>query len=270
MTVLITGSTGLVGSRLLQRLVDAGIDCRALVRPGKTIPAGVTAVEGDILDPETLAAAVEGVTAIIHLAAVLRTPDPDEVWRVNLEGTRNLIDATLIHAPAARFIMASTGLVYSEVPHPALEDDLADAQQPYPASKIAAEKALQESGLNWSVLRFGFVYGDADGHLQMLPQLAAMLKWHPARSVSLIHHQDIAAHVRIAIAGAFDGRIINATDDAPTTVYEIARIVGTPIESSDEPLLNPWAGRLDGTLARTLGFVTNVPTVQQAALAGAL
>ncbi|WP_390889744.1 NAD-dependent epimerase/dehydratase family protein, partial [Leclercia adecarboxylata] len=49
MTILVPGGTGLVGTRLLPRLMDAGIDCRVLVRAGKSIPHGVTAVEGDIL-----------------------------------------------------------------------------------------------------------------------------------------------------------------------------------------------------------------------------
>jgi len=87
-TILVTGGTSLVGSRLRPRLLDAGIECRALVRPGKELPAGVTPVGGDILDPESLSAAAQGVSAIVHLAAVLRTPDPDEIWKVNLEGTR--------------------------------------------------------------------------------------------------------------------------------------------------------------------------------------
>src|ERR1019366_1364269 len=98
MTILVTGGTHLVGSRLLKRSVEAGIDCRALVRPGKELPAGVTAIEGDILDPKSLMAAVEGVSAIIHLAAVFRTTNEDEIWKVNLEGTHNLIAAVKAHA----------------------------------------------------------------------------------------------------------------------------------------------------------------------------
>ena len=50
-TLLLTGATGLVGSRLLPRLVDAGFDCRALVRRDTAVPAGVTAVRGDLEDP---------------------------------------------------------------------------------------------------------------------------------------------------------------------------------------------------------------------------
>jgi UDP-glucose 4-epimerase len=73
MTILVTGGTGLVGSRLLRRFVDARVDCRALVRPGKEVPAGATPVEGDLLEADSLKKAVEGVSAIVHLAAVFRT-----------------------------------------------------------------------------------------------------------------------------------------------------------------------------------------------------
>ena len=113
MTVLVTGATGLVGTRLLPRLVAAGIDCRALVRGDKPVPEGVTTIKGDILKPDSLAAAVDGVDAIIHLAAVLRTNNPEDIWRANVEGTGNLIAAAKKNAPSARFVMASTGLVYN-------------------------------------------------------------------------------------------------------------------------------------------------------------
>src|ERR1700733_7292847 len=114
MAILVTGGTGLVGSRLLRRFVDAGVDCRALVRPGKEVPTGATRVEGDLLDVDSLKPAVEGVAAIVHLAAVFRTPNQDAIWRANLDGTRNLIAAAKAHAPQSRFVMARTGLVYDE------------------------------------------------------------------------------------------------------------------------------------------------------------
>ena len=71
--ILLTGVTGLVGERLLRRLADAGMDCRALVREGKSVPAGVVVVEGDLFNSQSLAEAVKDVSAIIHLAAVFRT-----------------------------------------------------------------------------------------------------------------------------------------------------------------------------------------------------
>jgi hypothetical protein len=125
MALLVTGGTGLVGSRLLKRFAEAGIDCRALVRPGKKLPEEVTAIEGDILSPGSLASAVEGVSAIVHLAALFRTSDEAGIWKINLEGTRNLIAAVKDHAPGARFLMASSSNVYDpDISHPGREDDV--------------------------------------------------------------------------------------------------------------------------------------------------
>ncbi|CAM3939829.1 NAD(P)-dependent oxidoreductase [Kibdelosporangium persicum] len=271
MTILLTGVTGLVGARLLPRLVDAGIDCRALVRPGRSVPDGVAAVEGDVLDPQSLARAVDGVSAIVHLAAVLRTPDPARIEEVNVRGTRNLIAAAQEGAPLARFVMASTGLVYGPgLDRPAREKDPAEAPMPYPVSKVKAEKALRESGLNWSVLRLAFVYGDADDHLRSAPALLGNWNWHPAQRLSLVHHRDIATAVLLALTGAMDGRVVNIGDESPTSVYEIAGIVGADYQASAEPLTDPWMGQMDVTLARQLGFRPSVPTVYQAAREGAL
>jgi UDP-glucose 4-epimerase len=271
-TILITGGTGLVGSRLLPRLVEAGIDCRAVVRPGKQLPAGVTPVQGDILDPASLTQAVEGVSAIVHLAALFRGADTDAIWTVNLQGTRNLIAAVQTHVPEARLIMASTGRVYNDdLSRPAKESDQTAAQDPYPASKLAAENELRDSGLNWSILRLGFVYGDRDGHLQAAPKLLLTnWNWHPAQVLSLVHHRDIPTAVRLALTGVMDGRVVNIIDESPVSVAEIADLVGDPYQPSADPLTNPWMGHMDGTLARTLGYQPTVPTVYQAARDDAL
>src|SRR5690606_30099215 len=138
MTILVTGATGLVGARLLPRLVEAGMDCRALVRAGKEAPAGGRGVEGDLFDSWTLAQAVDGISDIIHLAAVFRTQNTDLIWKSNLEGTKNLIAAVKAHAPKARFVFSSTSNVYERGLHPGNEDDSLDPQHAYPASKVAA------------------------------------------------------------------------------------------------------------------------------------
>jgi nucleoside-diphosphate-sugar epimerase len=263
MSVLITGATGLVGERLLPRLVDTGYACRALLRSGKSCPEEIDAVTGDILDPSSLANAVQGVSAIVHLAAVFRTQDTDLIWKSNLDGTRNLIAAVKTHAPDARFIMSSTSHVYNKNnPHPGKEDDPVGPQHAYPASKVAAEKELRESGLNWSILRFPFVYGDGDGHLQSLPKHAST--WHPAQRMSTIHHRDIAQAVAMALEGVFDRRIVNLADEAPSSIYELAGIVGSRLDSSSEPLACPWYLHVDTSLARSLGFRPSIRTVYQA------
>jgi len=265
MTILLTGATGLVGARLLPRLVERGEDCRALVRPGKEAPAGATAVQGDLFDTASLADALTGVSAIIHLAAVFRTQDTDLIWKSNLEGTRSLIAAAQAHAPDARFIMASTSNVYGRnLTRPGRETDSVEPEQAYPASKVAAEKLLQESTLNWSIVRFPFVYGDADGHLEMLPKLLHLFDFHPANRMSTIHHRDIATAMGLALKGTFDGRIVNISDDAPTTIYELVELAGGTMDPSSEALQNPWYQHIDASLARRLGFQPTVRSVYQA------
>src|SRR5689334_10968195 len=132
-TILVTGSTGMVGSRLLPRLAQR-FDVRALLRGGAQPPEGATGVHGDLNDPASLESAVADVDAIVHLAAVFRTDDEDAIWRANRDGTRNLLDAARIHAPEARVIMTSTSNVYDvAAARPGREDDTPAAGAAYPA-----------------------------------------------------------------------------------------------------------------------------------------
>jgi UDP-glucose 4-epimerase len=86
----------------------------------------------------------------------------------------------------------------------------------------------------------------------------------------MIHHQDIATAVHLALAGVMDGRIVNLVDEAPTSIYELIALLGATMEPSSRPLEHPWSGHADGTLARTLGFTPTVATVYQAQREGAL
>lgn len=265
MTILVTGATGLVGPRVLRRLTDSGIACRALVRPGREVPSGAERAEGDLQDVAALERAVRGVSATVHLAAVFRTQDETAIWKANLDGTKNLITASKNAAPKARFIMASTINVYAyDLGRPAREDDATTTETAYAASKLAAESELRGSGLTWSVLRLPFIYGDGDGHLESTPAILASTHTHPAQRFSVLHHQDLASAVELALTGATDGRIVNVAGDAPVSVYEMAQIGGGDYEPSSEPLANPWRGQVDSSLARSLGFRPQVLTVYQA------
>ena len=153
--ILITGTTGLVGSRLLPRLIADGHECRALVRSDAQLSAEAVAVRGDLADPSSLVDAVEGVDVVVHLAALFRTDDEDAIWRTNLDGTRNLVDAVLSHAPGARLVMTSTGNVYNhDQARPGVETDTCNPTAAYPASKVAAEALLRDSGLTWACLLY--------------------------------------------------------------------------------------------------------------------
>lgn len=99
--VLVTGVSGFVGSAVARQLVEAGHRVRALVRP--TSPRGnlagldVEVVEGDLRDAASLARALAGTGHLFHVAADYRlwAPDPEEIVRANVEGTRLVMEAAL-------------------------------------------------------------------------------------------------------------------------------------------------------------------------------
>jgi len=82
--------------------------------------------------------------------------------------------------------------------------------------------------------------------------------------MSTIHHRDIATAMALALKGTFDGRIVNISDDAPTTIYELMELVGGTMAPSSEAMRNPWYQHIDASLARSLGFQPTVRSVYQA------
>lgn len=100
MAVLVTGGTGFVGSRLVRKLLDRGETVRCLVR--KSSPQGnldglaVEQVVGDLQDTASLVRAVQGCRVVYHVAADYRlwSKDPRELYLNNVDGTRNLLEAS--------------------------------------------------------------------------------------------------------------------------------------------------------------------------------
>lgn len=97
MTTLLTGATGFVGSAVLRQLKAAGHDVRALVRPSSRVENlegyAVDIVRGDLADAELLESALAGCDALFHVAADYRlwAADPAEIYRSNVDGTRNIM-----------------------------------------------------------------------------------------------------------------------------------------------------------------------------------
>jgi len=120
-TALVTGSTGFVGSNLVLALNRRGIAVRALQR--KTSPQDAISgleyepVIGDLLDVDSLAAAVEGVDWVFHVAAVSdwRHTPAEVVYRVNVDGARNMMEAAK-RAGVQRFVLTSSSAALGKPP----------------------------------------------------------------------------------------------------------------------------------------------------------
>src|ERR1700722_7422749 len=276
MRILVTGATGKVGSRLARRLAQRGDQVRVLVRdPARAADlhqAGIELAEGDVLNVDSLAAAVRGVDAVVHCAAFFRGATPEHAHAVNDLGTQHLAGAARA-ASVKRFIFTSTGLVYgSNGGRLAREDDPCAPTAAYPVSKLAAEGFLLAiEGLDVRVLRLPFVYGDGDPHIEDV--IPVMRDFPPTQRMSIAHHADVAQAVaRLIDAPSPAHRIYNVVDDeAPDLATLFASVGAPPPDGSDAERARAFDTLLDGRRIREdLGFKPKFPRLADAIAAGAL
>jgi dihydroflavonol-4-reductase len=150
---LVTGATGFVGSAVARALVARGHRVRVLARPdsNRRNLAGLTVeiAEGAMEDPRSLARAVAGCRYVYHVAADYRiwVPDPAPMFRVNVEGTRDLLTAAL-EAGTERVVhtssVATLGLVAGGSADEETPSGIDDMIGPYKRSKFAAEEVVRE------------------------------------------------------------------------------------------------------------------------------
>ncbi|WP_394840735.1 NAD(P)-dependent oxidoreductase [Pendulispora brunnea] len=265
MKILVTGATGKVGSRLIKYLARRGDRVRALVRSltraADLREDGIELVEGDLLDADSLTAAVRGVDAVVHCAAFFRGATPEQAHAVNDLGSQHLAIAAR-DASVGRFIFTSTGTVYgSNGGRPAHEDDPCAPTAAYPVSKLAAERfLLATEGLDARVLRLPFVYGDGDPHIE--EAISFMRTFPPTQRLSIGHHADVAQAVALLLdARSPAHRIYNVVDDeAPDLATLFASVGAPPPDGSDAERARAFDALLDGRRIREdLGFKPKFP-----------
>ena len=154
--VLVTGSDGFIGSHVVEELVRAGANVKAVVLYNSfnswgwldTVSAdvmkSVEVIAGDVRDPHFMISAAAGCTDVIHLAALIAIPfsylAPDSYVETNVRGTVNVLQAAR-HAGVRRFVQTSTSEVYGSAQSvPIKESHPLVGQSPYSASKIASDQ----------------------------------------------------------------------------------------------------------------------------------
>ena len=153
MTVLVTGAAGFVGSAVVRRMLGRGYAVRALVRQTSDRRnlegLEIETVVGDLTDRASLVRALRGCTGLCHVAADYRlwVPDPGPIFRVNVDGTRDLLEAAA-EAGVERIVYTSSVATLGNLPGgaPADEDTpvtFAHMIGPYKQSKFRAERQVQ-------------------------------------------------------------------------------------------------------------------------------
>ena len=119
---LVTGATGHIGNVLIRKLLEQGRRVRALVWRGEDTSSlqglSVEQIEGDVLDPASLDPALQGVDTVYHLAGIISIMPGQHplVWRVNVEGTRNVLDAAR-RKRVRRLVYTSSIHALQRIPH---------------------------------------------------------------------------------------------------------------------------------------------------------
>ena len=209
--LLLTGGTGFVGYYLAHALAAAGRPFAALVRPGadtrqlQELEPFCTLIEGDLLDPLTLFDALEGMTAVLHAAALVSFEDKheEEMLAVNGTGTANLINM-MIQAGTRRLVYISSVAVLNRIDGgkavtvadrwPLKRPDTA-----YARSKFAAEREIwrgQAEGLSVAALYPSTILGAGDWNGPNTPNLWKRvdegLRIHPRGSAGFVDVRDVA------------------------------------------------------------------------------
>jgi len=282
--VLVTGATGFLGGVLAASLHEHGYRVRALARDTsdvrKLAELGVEIVRGDVTDRASLQAAVQGQRFVFHAAAKVSDWAPrEEFFQVNTEGTRHVVEACqqngverLVHVSSLTVLglPRSGALVDENTPYPVP----AEADDPYTASKTAAEKLVREShgakGLATTVVRPGVIWGGGDPTI--LPRIIGLLRRRRMiyldgghNILGLSHVQNLSLGLRLAAetpkaAGALyhvtDGEEITAR--LATDLLAEAMGVPKPRVSLPFPLAYALAGALE-LGARAVGRKTPPP-----------
>ncbi|MCP2257892.1 NAD dependent epimerase/dehydratase, LLPSF_EDH_00030 family [Streptoalloteichus tenebrarius] len=269
-TVAVTGAEGFIGSHLVELLVRSGHRVRAMALYNsfgswgwlESLPADVLAevevVLGDVRDPASVRELVAGAEVVYHLAALIAIPysyrAPRSYVDTNVVGTLNVLDAVR-EAGTPRLVHTSTSETYGTARTvPISEDHPVQAQSPYAASKVGADKLVESYHLSFGVpaviLRPFNTFGPRQSARAVIPttisQLAAGVdelrlgSLRPTRD--FLYVADTAAAflaVGTAPADAVVGEQFNAGTGEEVSigqlVEDIARLMGRQVQVVEDP-----------------------------------
>jgi len=168
MKVLLTGALGNIGSNTVDALLAEGhdvvafdLESRKARKLASRFDERVHVAWGDITDPAVVRAALDGMDAVVHLAAIVNPERaPDLARRVNVDAMHSLIALMQASPTARRLVFASSMGIFGDIQdrEPPLRVDTAvSPTNEYGRHKLACEEAIRQSRLKWSILRLAGV-----------------------------------------------------------------------------------------------------------------
>lgn len=265
MDILVTGGTGFVGANLVRALLADGHSVRVLARPqsDRRALAGcpVEVVPGDLLDRNSLGRAVTGCRVVFHVAADYRlwTRTPSALYRANVDGTRNVLEACA-RAEVERVVYTSTvgALGIPEDGRPGAETTPARLEEmvgPYKRSKFLAERVAEEyaaRGVPVVIVNPSAPVGPWD--VKPTPTGQMIVDFLRGRMVAtldtglnLVHVRDVArGHILAAEKGRIGEKyILGHQNCSLAEIFALlARITGLPAPRHRVPYAVAWLGAL--------------------------
>jgi nucleoside-diphosphate-sugar epimerase len=242
--ILVTGASGFTGGHLCQRLARDGHTVRALVRDATRGAAlareGVEVVTGDLRDRDALARATRDVAGVYHIAAIFRPENVSrrDMWAVNVEGTRNVLDAA-IEAGVQRFVHCSTVGVHGDIKTPPADETTPYGPgDHYQESKTEGERVvlryMAAGRLPIVVFRPGGIYGPRDLRFLKLfrgiKRRRFVMLGPGTVAYQMIYIDDLIDGVLLCGTRAHAiGNVYILTGEEPVTLNELVRLVAETV-----------------------------------------
>jgi len=252
MKILFTGANGFLGSAIVHLAVTHGISVMATDQTESHRFTNVDFIPANILDPNSLSKAFQGVDGVCHVAGLAHIFDKARILRapfhsVNVMGTENVANAA-IRAGVQHFVFISSVSVYGGVEQDRAEDSECHPEGPYAESKWQAERSLielfQKEGVNLTILRLATLYGEEDpGNVARLIRAIerGRFVWigQGNNLKSLLHREDAARACIAVLKSPASGINIYNVSAPPCKMHdivaEIAHAWGRPVPSWHVP-----------------------------------
>jgi UDP-glucose 4-epimerase len=222
--LLVTGATGFLGSNVMRAIASERKDIRILAHDyekAKKMYPFCEVMMGDITQPQSLKGVGKDVDTLVHLAGLVSyTKSKNELFEINVEGTKNILEAC---SGLKKSILASSVSVYGEIKGKADESYPIKPENFYGWSKAEAEKVVADSGVTSVVFRIAPIYGE--GSPQWLRNLKLLEKGFPipeTKNLTHVTHISNAAQAfRLALKPRAKG-IYNIADEKPVNFVDFA------------------------------------------------